>query len=71
MAALAVEIGRRKSDRPLLTGHLRGLLERFVSGFRWGRESEKRDQAILMTSAMLGAVILARATDDQQLRMKF
>ena len=67
MAALAVEIGRRESDRPVLSHYLKGLIERFVSGFRWNQRAAKRDQAILMITAMLGAVILARSVDDPAL----
>lgn len=67
MAALAIEIGRRDADRPTLSRYVSRLVERVVDGFRWGRRSAKRDQAILMTAAMVGAVILARAVDDQEL----
>lgn len=67
MAALAVEIGRRKADRPVLSRYLRDLIDRFAAGFRWTRRGAERDQAILMTAALLGAVILARAVDDEDL----
>lgn len=67
MAALAVEIGRRNNDRSMLSRYLNGLLDRFVDGFRWGRRGAKRDQAILVTTAMLGAIVLARAVDDEKL----
>lgn len=67
MAALAVEVGRRGKDRSLLGGYLKGLLDRLTGGFRWGKRGSERDQAILLMSAMLGAVILARAVDDEAL----
>lgn len=65
--ALAVEIGRRNSDRRTLASHIRGLIDRFVKGFRWKGHDPARDQAILMTAAMVGAVVLARAVDDEEL----
>ncbi len=64
MAALAVEIGRREADRPALSRHVGRLIERAALGFRWGRRGAARDQAILMTAAIVGAVILARSVDD-------
>ncbi|CAN7660223.1 hypothetical protein [Caballeronia sp. LjRoot31] len=55
----------------MLARYLHGLLDRFVMGFRWGKQGRKhgskRDQAILVTAAMLGAVIIARAGDDPEL----
>jgi TetR/AcrR family transcriptional repressor of nem operon len=67
MPALAIEIGRRCKDKTALGDHVRRLVDRAVASFRWSTRGSKRDQAILMTSAMVGAVILARAVDDPSL----
>jgi len=67
LAALAIEIGRRKTDTPLLADHVKALLRRVVAGFRWSVRGSERDQAILMTSAMVGAIILSRAVGDPDL----
>ena len=67
MTALAVEIGRREADRPAMSRHVGRLIERIVGGFRWNRRGPKRDQAILLTAAIVGAVILARSVDDGEL----
>lgn len=67
MAALAIEIGRREADRPTLSRYVGRFFGRATDGFLWNRRGAKRDQAILMTAAMVGAVILARAVDDPEL----
>lgn len=67
MAALVAEIGRRERDKVALSRHIRRRIERIVAGFRWGNRGPKRDQAILMTAAMVGALILARSIDDREL----
>jgi TetR/AcrR family transcriptional regulator, transcriptional repressor for nem operon len=67
MAALAAEIGRAGVGRQVMAGHLRGWLDRIAGGFKWAKGSAQRDQAILMTAAMVGAVILARAVDNPEL----
>lgn len=67
MATLGVEIGRRKIGRAELTRHFQRLIRRAVDGFSWKRREPKRDQAILMTAATVGALILARAVDDPAL----
>jgi TetR/AcrR family transcriptional repressor of nem operon len=67
MAALAVEVGRHAVGRSTFTNRLKRSIQQAASGFSWGKRRSARDQAILMTAAMVGAVILARAVDDPKL----
>ena len=66
MSALAVEIGRDGIGRSTLTRHLQRWIRRTADGFKWKKRGQRRDQAILMTAAMVGAVVLARAVDDSE-----
>lgn len=65
ITALAVEIARRKKDKPALSKHIAHLIDRIMSGFRWEKRGSKRDQAILMSAAIVGAVVLARSVSDR------
>ena len=67
IAALASEIGREPSVRAAVTGHIRALIDRMASKFPWPAKRAARADAIRMTASMLGAVILARAVDDEAL----
>jgi len=67
IAALASEIGREPSIRVAVTSHIKALIDRMASKFPWPSKRDARGDAIRMAASMLGAVILARAVDDEAL----
>jgi TetR/AcrR family transcriptional regulator, transcriptional repressor for nem operon len=67
IAALAAEIARDPSMKPSMTQHLRALIEKFASHFPWRAKRDARREAIQALSSMVGALVLARATDDEAL----
>jgi TetR/AcrR family transcriptional regulator, transcriptional repressor for nem operon len=67
ITALAGEIVRRDQDRPAFSRAVGRMVDGLARAFRWRNEQDARDQAILMTAAKVGAVILARTVDDPDL----
>ena len=67
VAALAPEIGREPGVRGVFTTHVRSTLERMTARFPWSSKKNARRDAILAASAMAGAMMLARAVDDEAL----
>lgn len=67
MAGLAAQTRHQAPEaRTAMTEGLRSHIERFAKGFA-GRPAERRQAAIGTWSAMVGAMILARAVDDPKL----
>lgn len=70
MAALAAEIAREKGNEPLrssLTRHVDLTARKLAALFPWRRKAQARGESIRMLSAMVGALVLARAVDDPKL----
>jgi TetR/AcrR family transcriptional repressor of nem operon len=67
MAALASEIGRDPAVKSAVTTYLRNLIETISTHFPWKTRRDARGEAIRMFSTMVGALILARAVDDDDL----
>jgi TetR/AcrR family transcriptional repressor of nem operon len=67
VAALAPEIAREPGVRGTFTTHIRSTLERLATHFPWSSKKNARREAILAISAMAGALMLARAVDDEAL----
>jgi TetR/AcrR family transcriptional regulator, transcriptional repressor for nem operon len=65
IAALASEVRHEVQARTTFTRHLKVVLERFSSHFPWPSKGSSHGDAIRALSSMIGAVILARAVDDQ------
>lgn len=65
MAALAGDIGREEGVRSTLTTHLTASLDRFIRYLPWQSKKTARKQSIQMLSAMVGAVVLSRAVNDE------
>ncbi len=67
MAALGCDISREPGVRPTFTTHLKTTLERMASHFPWSSKRHERRDTIRTLSAMVGAMVLARAVDDEAL----
>lgn len=67
MSALAGEIRNQPAVRQPFTAHVRGAIGKMAAHFPWKKKTDPRQQAILMWSAMVGAVALARSVDDAAL----
>lgn len=67
MAALACEISREPEIKGAFTTHLKAMIETFARHFPWPKKQNARGDAIRMLSSMVGALILARAVDDDGL----
>jgi len=64
MAALAPEISRAPRFRKVFTDHLKAMIGQIAEGFPWHNGRPARSEAIVTLSAMVGALVLARASND-------
>jgi TetR/AcrR family transcriptional repressor of nem operon len=67
LAALASEIGRDPAVKSAVTTYLKKLIETMSAHFPWTTRRNSRGEAIRMLASMVGALILARAVDDDHL----
>ncbi|MDB5359800.1 MAG: TetR family transcriptional regulator [Rhodospirillales bacterium] len=67
MAALASEIGREPAVKAVMTTHLKALIDKMAEHFPWGPKREARGETIRALASTVGALILARAVDDEEL----
>ncbi len=65
MAALASEVGRELPAKKSMTQHVQMFVEKMTSHFPWSKTYVRRSEAIRMTASLVGAVILARAVEDE------
>lgn len=67
MAALGAEVSREAVYRPAFTRHFSAVLQRMADRFPWSSPNRKRREAIMTLAGMVGAIVLARAVDDEDL----
>lgn len=67
LAALAGDARKQPAVRPAFTVHLKSIIGKLAAYFPWRKKRDHRQEAIVMLSAMVGAVALARAVDDAAL----
>lgn len=67
MPALAIDVSREPGMRRSFTSRVAGMIELFTSSLPWRRDRSREDQAIGFLSAIVGAIVLARAVDEPQL----
>jgi TetR/AcrR family transcriptional repressor of nem operon len=67
IAAMAVEVGRDVRLKEPFTRQLKNLLQTMASCLRWRSKGSARSESIRAVSAMVGAMVLARAVDDEAL----
>jgi TetR/AcrR family transcriptional repressor of nem operon len=65
MAALAADIRRYPKARRTFTTHVKAVIDKMVSNFFWRSKRSTRGNSIRMLSSMVGALVLARAVDDE------
>ena len=66
MAALASEIGKEESPlRSPFTRKVKQIIETTASHFPWRSKKTAKGDSIRMLASMVGAMILARAVDDE------
>ncbi|MEJ1975567.1 MAG: TetR/AcrR family transcriptional regulator [Acetobacteraceae bacterium] len=67
MSSLGPEIARESAARPAMTRYVRTFIEKVASHFPWPAPADARRDAIRMTASLVGALVLARAVDDEAL----
>jgi TetR/AcrR family transcriptional regulator, transcriptional repressor for nem operon len=70
MSTLGPEIAREPTARPAMTTYVRAFIDKLASHFPWPRPAHARRDAIRMTASMVGALVLARAVDDDELSLE-
>ncbi|MDX6711507.1 MAG: TetR/AcrR family transcriptional regulator, transcriptional repressor for nem operon [Blastocatellia bacterium] len=65
VAALASEVRQEEQVRGAFTEQLKGVIQKLATRFPWRLRRSSRGDAIHMYSSMVGALILARAVDDE------
>ena len=66
MAGLASEIRHEPQVRGAFTDRLKAVIEAVATHFPWPSRRTARGEAIRMTASMVGAMILARAVEDER-----
>jgi TetR/AcrR family transcriptional repressor of nem operon len=66
VAALASEVRQHEEIREPFTIQLKGIIQKLATHFPWRSRRSARGDAIHMYSAMVGAVIMARAVSDEK-----
>lgn len=67
MASLGPEIAREPSFKPTFTRHVTGVIGKMAERFPWSSKLRAKKEALRTLAAMVGAVVLARAVDDDEL----
>ncbi|MGY3442867.1 TetR/AcrR family transcriptional regulator [Bradyrhizobium sp. USDA 4473] len=67
MAALGVDVARHPSVRRAFTSQLRSVLSFMIANFSWRSPKPERNQALAALALAVGALILSRAVDDEDL----
>jgi TetR/AcrR family transcriptional repressor of nem operon len=67
LAALASEIAREPAVRSAMATHVEAMIEKMSAHFPWKKGRSARGEAIRTLTSALGALILARAVDDDDL----
>ena len=67
MASLATDLRGTPKAREVVTRYIRDLIHKMSEHFPWSPRRTARKQAIRALSTMVGAVMLARVVDDQEL----
>ena len=67
MAALGPEISREPAVRAAFTRHLNAALARWERYFPWRTKKTARQESIRLVAAIVGAIVLARAVDNEAL----
>ena len=67
MSALATEVAKEPTVRPSMSGFVTAFIETLRAQFPWKARSRAREEAIQTTATLVGAMILARAVDDDAL----
>ena len=67
LAALASDIAREPAVRSAMTTHLKAMIAKMASHFPWKKGRSARGETIRTLSCAIGALILARAIDDDDL----
>jgi TetR/AcrR family transcriptional repressor of nem operon len=65
IAALAADIRRLPKARRTFTKHVKAVIDKMVSNFSWRSKRSTRGNSIRMLSSLVGALVLARAVDDE------
>jgi TetR/AcrR family transcriptional regulator, transcriptional repressor for nem operon len=71
ISALATEVGKEPSAQPAFTKHVRASVDRIEALMSGQPEEARRAEAMRSLSAMIGAVLVARAVDDPALGDEF
>ena len=65
VAALASEVRHEEQVRGGFTEQLKSVIQKLATRFPWHSRRSSRGDAIHMYSSMVGALILARAVNDE------
>jgi len=65
IAALASEVRQVEQIRGPFTEQLKGVIQKLTTSFPWRSRRSARGDAIHMYTSLIGALILARAVNDE------
>ncbi|MGF6229162.1 TetR/AcrR family transcriptional repressor of nem operon [Inquilinus ginsengisoli] len=70
MSSLASEIAREPKVRPTMTRYVQAFINTIATHFPWKKKANARREAIRLTSSLVGALLLARAVDNEELSLE-
>ncbi len=70
MSSLASDVGREKEVKRPMSRYVQSYIEKLATHFPWSKKADARRQAIRVTASLVGALMLARAVDDEELSLE-
>jgi TetR/AcrR family transcriptional repressor of nem operon len=67
LAAIAQEAGREEAVKSSITSYFKSMVDTLATRFPWSSKRNARGDAIRAVASIVGAVILARAVDEEGL----
>jgi TetR/AcrR family transcriptional repressor of nem operon len=66
VAALSAEVRQENEVRSAFTAQIKNLIQKLATRFPWKSRRSARGEAIHWYTSMIGAIVLARAVDDEK-----
>jgi TetR/AcrR family transcriptional repressor of nem operon len=70
MSSLGSEVAREPSVQPTMTRYVQSFVAAIASHFPSRRKANARRDAVRLTASLVGALLLARAVDDEELSLE-
>ncbi len=70
IAALGSQIRNEPKVRKSFTNYFRNAIDKMSDNFSWSKKTNLREDAIFMLSSLVGAMVIARSIDEEELSIE-